>query len=257
MKKTIIITGASSGIGKALAEHLASLDHFIIAVARNKQALAALQTQYPNNIKSVVADLMQQNDLLKIKNALQSEEHGIYLVHNAGIATLAFLEDISEEEWDKHYLTNTKAAVFLTKLLLPHLKNGGRVLNVSTGLAHHALTALSAYGISKAATYMWKEYANAELNHQGIIFGSAMPGIVDTPIQEKLRSFDMNKIPTVKLFKGFSERNELLSPLSAAKFLTWLLLKTKKEEFIKGDWDIYDNVHHKYWAKSGDIKKRN
>lgn len=56
------------------------------------------------------------------------------LIQHAGIAVPAFLEDMSEDEWDLHFLTNTKAAIFLAKLLLPHLKNGGRVLNVSTGL---------------------------------------------------------------------------------------------------------------------------
>ena len=67
-------------------------------------------------------------------------------------------EDISENEWDQHYLVNLKAPVFLTQLLLPHLKNGGRVLNVSTGLAHKSMVAMSAYGISKGGLFMLKEY---------------------------------------------------------------------------------------------------
>jgi len=256
MQKTIVITGASSGIGRALAEHLASLNHHVIAVGRNQKALAVLKTKYPTNVDEVIADLTNKNDWLKIKNALNPKDQGIFLVHNAGIAIPAFLADISEEEWDRHFLINTKAVVFLTKLLLPRLKNGGRVLNVSTGLVHQALPAFAAYGVSKAATYMWKEYSNAELNDQDLIFGSAMPGVVDTPIQENLRSYDTEKIPTAALFKSFWKKNELLAPITAAKFLSWLLFRTNKEEFIKGDWNIYDSSHHQYWANPDEIKQR-
>ncbi len=70
MKKTIIVTGASSGIGKALAEQLASLNHYIIAIGRNQAALTTLQAHYPNNIKAVVADLTQKKDNLARENSL-------------------------------------------------------------------------------------------------------------------------------------------------------------------------------------------
>lgn len=256
MQKTIIITGASSGIGRALAEHLAALNHNIFAVGRNKKALDELAFSYPANIKIIVADLTEKKDLLKIKNAVNTNDRGLFLVNNAGIANPKFFADVSEEEWDEHYLTNTKAVVFLTQLLLPNLNNGGRVLNISTGLAHYAISAFAAYGVSKAAILMWKEYANIELNDQGIIFGSAMPGIVDTPMQEKIRHADSQKFPIVKMFEGFKEHDELLSPKTAAKFLAWLLFEVSDNEFKTGDWNINDTSHHQHWAKFGEVKKR-
>lgn len=218
--RKIIITGASSGIGKALAEHLASIDQQVIAVARNQENLQEIKNKFPENIKIVVADITKKDDRLKIKEALNADDTGILLVHNAGIALPHLLKDISEEEWDKHYETNTKAPIFLTQLLLPHLKNGGRVLNISTGLAHGSLPGLSAYGVSKAALYLWKDYCNAEFKEQNIIFGSAMPGIVDTPIQANLRTFDQSKFPAVKMFKDFKENDQLLEPITVARFLT-------------------------------------
>ncbi len=256
MPKTIIITGASSGIGKALALYLSQSGHKVIAVGRNKEALEKLARLNPENTKIVVADITKTEDRVKIKNALQPDESGIYLVHNAGIAIPALLTDLTEEEWDQHYLVNTKAPVFLTQLLLPHLENGGRILSVSTGLAHGTLPGFSAYGVSKAALYMLKEYCNIELNDRDIAFGSAMPGVVDTPIQEHIRSTSALKFPAVELFQGFKKRDELLDPLTAAKFLAWVLADTHKEQFKKGEWDIYDPLHQAHWASGCELKKR-
>jgi len=240
MTKTIIITGASSGIGKALAIHLAMAGHKIITVGRNEAALTKLHNTNPNRIIPVIADITKADDRAKIEQALTPDDKGVYLVHNAGVAIPALLKDLTEEEWDLHYLVNTKAPVFLTKILLPHLKDGGRVLNISTGLAHHTMPGFSTYGISKAAFYMMKEFFNTELQDQGITFGSAMPGVVDTPIQEKIRSMSVTQFPAVGLFKGFKEKNELLDPMTSAKFLAWLLLQTSNEEFSRGDWRVGD-----------------
>ncbi|EKD72826.1 MAG: short-chain dehydrogenase/reductase SDR [uncultured bacterium] len=256
MTKTIIITGASSGIGEALARHLAALNHNVIAVGRNKKALEELQKSYSQNIKIVVADITKNEDQLKINNALDAKDTGVFLVHNAGVAAPQMLVNLSEEEWDKHYLTNVKAPIFITKLLLPHLRNGGRILNISTGLAHAALIGMTSYGVSKASLFMWKEYCNAELNSEGIVCGSAMPGVVDTRIQEELRKYNLDVFPSANIFRGFFQRDELLPPATAAKFLTWLLFEVKNEKFMKGDWDIYDVSHHQHWVASGEVTQR-
>ena len=254
--KKIIITGASSGIGLALAEHLSSLGHHVIAVARRREPLETLQKSYPLNITIVIADITKTDERLKIKDRLTIEDTGVYLIHNAGIAIPRLLSDISETEWDQHYLTNTKAPLFLTQLLLPHLKNGGRVLHISSGLAHTPSSAMAAYGVSKAALLMSKEYFNAELNQQGIHYASAMPGVVDTPIQTHLRSCDSKQFPAVEAFLGFFQRGELLHPRTAAKFLSWLLLHVDDDQFAQGDWNIYDTGHHEYWAMPGEVKQR-
>jgi len=256
MSQTIVVTGASSGIGKALSKQLASLGHFVIATGRNEASLESLRKLYPEKIQTVQADLTRSNDLEKIVHALPNQDKTIYLVHNAGIASPQLLDDLTEENWNQHYLTNERAVIFLTQQLLPYLKPGGRVLNISTGLAHRALKGFAAYGISKAAIYMWKEYANIEFKERGISFGSVMPGIVDTPIQDKIRHADAKRIPVIDMFKGFAERHELLDATVVAKFIAWLLLDSPSEEFIKGDWDIYDQSHHHFWAQECDIKMR-
>ncbi|OGT42430.1 MAG: hypothetical protein A3F13_08275 [Gammaproteobacteria bacterium RIFCSPHIGHO2_12_FULL_40_19] len=253
MTKTIIITGATSGIGKTLATKLANDGHKVIAVGRNKSALDELHAEYPSTIVPVVADITLPEDRSAIKDRLSQNDKGIFLIHNAGIASPCILHDLSESDWDAHNAVNIKAPLFLTQALLPHLKAGGRVLHISTGLAHNALPGFTAYGLTKAALYMLKEFGNAELKEEGIVFGSAMPGIVDTPIQASIRAKDF---PAVDLFKGFKARNELLATETAAKFLTWLLFNTGDVEFGQGDWNIYDTAHRSHWAKPGEVKER-
>ncbi len=254
--KTIVITGASSGIGNALAKHLASLKYNVIATARNKVALEELQASSPTHIKIVVGDITTRKIHLEIKEALANSEQPIILVHNAGIAIPQLFSEMTEELWDQHYLINTRSPIFLTKLLLPYLKNGGRVLNISTGLAHTPMGAMSAYGVSKAALFFWKEFCNIELKNQGISFGSVMPGIVNTDMQARIRASDSEKFPNVDLFKGFYQRHELLSPQIVAKFLTWLILQADDEAFMKGDWNVYDKFHHIHWASPGEKIER-
>ena len=255
-KKKIIITGANSGIGMALAEHFSLLGHHVVAVARSQGALEKLQHSFASTLTIVIADVTKQDDRLKIKISLSSEDTGVLLVHCAGIAIPRLLAEITEQEWDQHYFTNTKAPLFINQILLPHLKNGGRVLTVSSGLAHTPSLAMAAYGISKAALLMTKEYLNSEFGSQDIHFASAMPGVVDTPIQTYLRSCDSKRFPAVGAFHGFFQRGELLQPTTAAKFLAWLLLNVDNEQFTRGDWNIYDVSHHHYWAQPGEVIQR-
>ena len=254
--RTVVVTGASAGIGRALAMHLASLDHNVIAVGRNEASLLSLQNSNADKITAVVADVTKSDDLLKIKSAIKIDTQGLILIHNAGVAEPQLLEGLSEEHWDKHYATNTKAPIFLTKLLMPFLENGGRVLTLSTGLAHSPMAAMSAYGVSKAAIYHWKEFCNVELASHGVLFGSVKPGVVDTRVQESLRNYDSSAFPAANVFKGFHDRGELLAPDTVAKFLAWLVIKADDDAFTKGDWDIYDLSHRELWANPGEIKDR-
>ena len=252
----VVITGSSSGIGLALAEHFAKLGFTIIAVGRRNELLQALKSRYPENIIPIIADITKSEERSKIKAALTEQDTSCILIHNAGIAFPRLIESISEEEFDAHYAINVKAPLFLTQLLLPHLKNGGRILQISSGLAHNPMPAMSAYGTSKAALFRLKEYFNEEFKQLNIYCGSAMPGIVDTPIQTELRATEAHVFPAVNTFHGFFQRGELLKPQTAAKFLSWLLLDVENEQYTLGDWNIYDKTHHAYWAEPGEVVQR-
>lgn len=254
--RRVIISGASSGIGFALADRFASLGFSVIAIARRQSLLKQLQKLYPTKIIPIIADITKPDERLKIRASLSAEDTGTILIHNAGMADPHLIETLSEQDFDNHCAINMKAPLFLTQSLLPHLKDGGRILNISSGLAHTPIPGMSAYGMSKAALLMMKNYFNAEFNSYNIRCGSAMPGVVDTAIQTQLRTCDSHEFPAVSTFHGFFQRDELLKPQTAAKFLSWVLLHVDDEQFTQGDWNIYDIWHHPYWAKPSEIKPR-
>ena len=252
----IIITGATSGIGLSLAEHFAERGFIIVAIGRRNELLQALRSRYPENIIPIMADITKSEEQSRIKAVLTEQDTGCILIHNAGIACPQLIESITEEEFDTHHALHVKAPLFLTQLLLPHLKNGGRILQISSGLAHNPMPAMSAYGTSKAALFRLKDYFNEEFKQLHIYCGSAQPGVVDTPIQTKLRTCSTLQFPSVNTFHSFFQRGELLKPQTAAKFLSWLLLSIENERFTQGDWNIYDREHHEYWAEPGEVIQR-
>ena len=252
----IIITGATSGIGLSLAEHFAERGFIIVAIGRRHELLQALRSRYPENIIPIMADITKSEERSRIKALLTEQDTGCILIHNAGIAFPRLIETMTEEEFDTHHALHVKAPLFLTQLLLPHLKNGGRILQISSGLAHNPMPAMSAYGTSKAALFRLKDYFNEEFKRLQIYCGSAMPGVVDTPIQTELRTCSASQFPSVNTFHDFFQRGELLKPQTAAKFLSWLLLSVENERFTQGDWNIYDREHHAYWAEPGEVIQR-
>ena len=131
MTDYIIITGASSGIGKALAVLLAAQGKIIYAVARNEANLRLLKNEFPENIYIIVADIATETGRKKVKENIPEYVQNAYLINNAGMmAPSGYLENVDLTQWRYQIAVNAEAPLFLTQMLLPILK-GGRVLNMS------------------------------------------------------------------------------------------------------------------------------
>lgn len=193
-----------------------------------------------------MADITKSEGRANIKAVLTEKDTRCILIYNVGIAYPRLIESMTEEEFDRHHALHVKASLFLTQLLLPDLGNGGRILQISSELAHNPMPAMSAYGSSKAALFRLKDYFNEEFKHLDIHCGSVMPIVVDTPIQTELHAYSTSQLPSVNAYHGFFQRGELLKPQTAAKFLSWLLLRVENERFTQGDWNIYDKGHQVY-----------
>lgn len=247
MHEVIVITGASSGIGKALALNLATQEKTVYAIARNEEKLVALQEINPNYIHPIVADVATEDGRDKIKSSIPQNLKISHLVNNAGImAPSGYLENVDLNRWRYQMAVNVEASLFLTQALLSRLSGGGRILNVSIYSSFKVLVGLGAYGSSKAALNMLTEYLKIELLKHDIAVGIVLPGLVDTPIQEQLSSKECSEI--IERNKALREAGKLLKPEVVAKFLQWLLLDTDKQSFSNGIWDIYDKKHHHYWS---------
>lgn len=250
MKPMMVITGAGTGIGQALAIKLADNGYIVLGVGRRLPLLQKTQEHNPEKIQILQADITQVKDREKIANYIAHANTKIYLVHNAATAEpLTLLKNISLEDWRQQQAINVEAPLFLTQKLLPYLEKG-RVLHISSGLAHFALPGAGPYCVSKAALYMLYQCFREELKEFNIAVGSAKPGVVDTPMQEVLRSQDKVQFPDVERFVQFKKSNSLRSPENVAAFLSWLLCETQDEEFSAKEWDVADQSHHRHWLKT-------
>ncbi len=249
MLKSVVITGAGTGIGKALSVALAKQGCSIIGIGRHLATLEATQKTHPDRIKIIQADLTKPEDRKQVvENILELNQH-ISLIHNAGtIEPLCLLSDIQLKDWKNTFELNVEAPLFLTQGLLPCLK-GGRVLHISSGLAHYARSGMGVYCVTKAALYMLYQCCKKELDAYNICVGSVMPGVVDTPMQAVICETPLEHLPGVQDFISLKETQKLVSPEVVADFLKWLLLDTSDDEFTRDEWDISDRSHHKEWLK--------
>jgi len=186
-----LVTGASRGLGKSTALHLACQGHDIILTYQSQQAQAAATVAQIEALgrKAValrldVADSSRFADFAEqVRTAMETHwQRATFdvLVNNAGNGTHASLMDTTEAQFDALVNVHFKGVFFLTQKLLPLLADGGRIVNVSTGLTRFALPGYSAYASMKGAVEVMTRYMAKELGPRGIAVNTVAPGAIAT-----------------------------------------------------------------------------
>lgn len=249
----IIVTGGGSGIGRSLSHSLASRGETVMIVGRREEALKETSSFHPERITYIVCDVSDPSHRESMCKGFNDTPNIKALVHNAGILEpLKPLADVSLAEWQFSQAVNVEAPLFLTQALLPKLK-GGRVLHLSSGAAHDAYSHWGAYCTSKSALYMLYRLFKQEVSD--VLFGSVMPGITDTAMQDMIRCSDTLPKEVLRFFRELKSENKLLTTETVAEFLTWLLLDVSDKNYAEKEWDIYDATHHNQWLKKGEVPK--
>jgi NAD(P)-dependent dehydrogenase (short-subunit alcohol dehydrogenase family) len=190
-KKLAIITGGSRGLGKSAALHLAAQGVDVILTYLGKETdaqavvaeieagggkAAALQLDVADSA-SFAGFAERVGQLLAQKWQRNSFD---FLVNNAGTGIDAAFQDTTEEQFDQMVNIHLKGVFFLTQKLLPLLADGGRIVNVSSGLARFALPGKAAYGAMKGAVEVLTKYLAKELGPRGIAVNVIAPGAIET-----------------------------------------------------------------------------
>lgn len=185
--KTVVVVGASTGIGLGLSRRFADEGANVVMVARNvarlEDEISALRSE-GKNVLAVSADV---NDPESVR-AMADEVAAVFggcdvLCCNAGIYPTSTIEDMSVEEWDLVNNTNSRGVFFCVKALLPQLKSSGAgriILTSSISGPVTGIPGLTHYGASKAAMLGFMRSAAVELARDGITVNSILPGVIET-----------------------------------------------------------------------------
>jgi NAD(P)-dependent dehydrogenase (short-subunit alcohol dehydrogenase family) len=186
--KHVLVTGASSGIGLAIAVACARMGARITATGRDEARLAqmlALLNQISGEAhRSVMADLTQAADRERLAVALEGNIHGV--VHSAGISRLCPVKMMSADHLQEIQRTNVEAPVLLTQQLLRgnRIEAGGAVLFIASIAAHIGVAGVGAYSASKAALLAMSRCLAMEVAKREIRVNCLSPALVETPLMD-------------------------------------------------------------------------
>jgi NAD(P)-dependent dehydrogenase (short-subunit alcohol dehydrogenase family) len=186
-----LITGASRGLGKSMALHLAERGFDLVLTYRSGQDEAsAVVSELQEKGRKAVAlrlDVADNKSFPAFVSTLASTLERVFqrdridhLVNNAGIGIHAPFAETSEEQFDQLFNVHFRGTFFLTQKLLPLIADGGSILNISSGLARFVLPGASAYAAMKGAVEVLTRYQAKELGARKIRVNVLAPGAIET-----------------------------------------------------------------------------
>lgn len=189
--KIALVTGGSRGLGKNIALRLASKGHDLIITYRSqKEEADAVVSEIEKLGQKAVAlplDVSVSHTfdrfISEVSGTLKDKwqrDHFDFLVNNAGVGIHKSIELTTEEDFDTLYNIHFKGVFFLTQKSIPLLANGGRIVNISTGLTRFATPGYAAYASMKGAIEIFTKYLAKELGPKGIAANLVAPGIIHT-----------------------------------------------------------------------------
>lgn len=198
--KVILITGASSGIGKATAMRLAKEGASMVLCARSEDELKQLKDQIEQiGGKALVAktDVTKAAEFEKAVSMAVAEFGSVdVLINNAGLMPLSYVEKLKTDEWEKMIDVNIKGVLNGVAAVLPTMRKNksGHIINLSSAAAHNYFPGGAVYCSTKAAVKMFSEGLRKELAPEyGIKVTSIEPGAVDTALLETITDDDIKE----------------------------------------------------------------
>lgn len=233
--KVAVVTGATSGIGRASSVLLAQQGIKVVLAGRNEQSGKALKQEILSSGGQAVFVRTDVSDAESVKNLMTTAEHVFGTVHyalnNAGIeGRLGSLAEMEEQDFDEVISINLKGIWLCLKYQLQAMASqGGSVVNISTNITRMGMAGTGAYTASKAGVESLTRVAAIEHGKKGIRVNAISPGAVDTPMIHRI-------YPDKKDLFALSERNpmgRMALPKDIANTVLWLF--SSMSAHVNGD----------------------
>ncbi len=240
--KTVIVTGAGKGIGRAIAIALGEAGANVLLVARTKSDLENVMQEMDGERTSyAVADVTDRSDIRSaVEQAAERFGSVDILVNNAGMNIRSKLDDATDSEWHKIMDTNSQSVFMFSQEAAKHMNKGASIINVSSVGGERALKTGVVYAASKAAIIQMTKVMAMEWGERGIRVNAIGPWYFRTPLTEKVLSDPeyLDSILAVTPLKRVGELPEVASPVvflasDAAGYITGQTL------FIDGGMSIH------------------
>ena len=183
--KIALITGAGTGIGRAIALAFAREGAQLALVGRRQERLESVAKEAGCSPLVLAANVSKHGDIDRILADITSRLGGLnVLVNNAGILHIGTAEQITEEQWDETFSINVRGLWMLSRSVLPHLRKsgGGSIINVASVLGINGARNRAAYASSKGATILLTKCMAIDHGHEKIRVNAICPSFVETDL---------------------------------------------------------------------------
>ena len=226
MSTKVYVTGVSRGLGKAVAEKFLKEGYSVVGIGRSSAI-------HHENYTFQKCDLSSISEMEKICFDATSEE--IILINNAGqIGNIQRISDQKLPDFEEVMRVNTLAPMYLSWSCLQQVKGSIKIVNISSGAATRAIPGWAAYCASKAALDRFSETIQLEEKEKAraVNVWSVAPGVIDTAMQEKIRSASAENFSSLDTFLDLKKNDELTNPKVAADKLFRLIVKEEIDRVV-------------------------
>ncbi len=216
MKNLVLITGASSGLGKSLALSLSIKGYHCILASRNKKELDNLSemiNSQGNSSTVIPTDLTSEDSINILYNKCLKIGFVEMIIHNAGVGVFSKITDATIDDFNKQIDINLKAPFILCKIFTPHMKENkkGRLVFINSVAGKHGYPYSSAYVSSKFGLRGLSESLRMELRNDNIKVISVHPGSIDTPFWDNINA----DFPRSEMLSADSVANDIINAIES------------------------------------------